>query len=296
MCGKAESKDVRPGGVRAQRAVLTQDFDDRQGNMRTMDRAVIFNPVPGPPMGPNTRLKFRYKLAGTNTIRVQLYSLSNGYHRYLSVSGLEPGKWLDGCVDMTQMRRPDGTGGPLSADERIDDIQFYIDPRAELLIDDIVLYDAAKEGETRPFPNRVVYTAWFDTGKQGNEWPGDFEIVNHEKPRTWKCAKSVKGAGGKPWIRLDMKGERRLDAVTELTFKYKLTGAEQIEIALGSDAATFKGGRQAVKLKPGEWSEVTVRFALTGNKLSANEIVFLLPESAELLVDDVLLYTPGGKE
>jgi len=72
---------------------------------------MTFNPVPGPPMGKNTRLSFRCWLKGTDTLRVQLYSLTNGYHRYLSVSGLEQGKWLDGCVDMTQMRRPDGSGG-----------------------------------------------------------------------------------------------------------------------------------------------------------------------------------------
>ena len=53
-------------------------------------------------------------------------------------------------------RRPDGSGGPLAEDERIDDIQFYIDPRAELLIDDIVLYEAAPDGEKRPFPARVL--------------------------------------------------------------------------------------------------------------------------------------------
>jgi inosine-uridine nucleoside N-ribohydrolase len=289
MCGKAESKGVRPGGARAQRAVLTQDFDDRQGNMKVMDRAVIFNPVPGPPMGPHTRLKFRYKLTGTDTIRVQLYSLTNGYHRYLSVSGLGRGKWLDGCVDMTQMRRPDGTGGPLSADERIDDIQFYIDPRAELLIDDIVLYDAAREGESRPFPKRVIFTAWFDTGKQGKEWPGDFKIVAHEKPRAWKCARSVKGPDGKPQIRVDLRGERVVENATELSFKYRLTGADAVTIALGPNVA---GGEQAVKLGRGEWGEATVRFKLAGRS-RAKEIAFLLPDGAELLVDDVLLYEPG---
>ncbi len=92
------------------------------------------------------------------------------------------------------MRRPDGTGGPLSADERIDDIQFYIDPRADLLIDDVILYEAAAPDEKRPFPKRIVFTAWFDTGKQGKEWPGEFEIVNHEKPPHVKAAKSVKAA------------------------------------------------------------------------------------------------------
>src|SRR5262249_61001097 len=125
-------------------------------------------------MGPNTRLRFKYKLAGTDTIRVQLYSLTNGYHRYLSVSGLEQGKWLTGCVDMTQMRRPDGTGGPLAKDERIDDIQFYVDPRAELLIDDMILSDAAGKDEWWPFPKRILFPGWCDTGQEGNGWPGAY--------------------------------------------------------------------------------------------------------------------------
>jgi len=293
MCGKAETKDVRPGGVRSQRAVLTQDFDDRQGNMKTMDRAVIFNPVPGPPMGPNTRLRFWYKLTGTDTIRVQLYSLTNGYHRYLSVSGLVQGKWAEGCVDMTQMRRPDGTGGPLSADERIDDIQFYIDPRAELLIDDVILYEAAAEGEKRPFPARIVFTAWFDTGKQGKEWPGEFEIVNHEKPRTWKYAKSVKGPDDEQIIRVGMRGSRKLDANTELTVKYKLSGAGAIKIELREKGKTVAMGER--QLDRDKWGEGSVAFKLTG-KEAADEILFRAPSGAELHVDDVLLFTPGEEK
>ena len=163
---------------------------------------------------------------------MQLYSLSNGYHRYLSLAGLPQDEWRSAAVDMTQMRRPDGTGGPLSADERIDDIQFYIDPRAELLIDDVILYDAARADEKRPFPQRILFTGWFDTGKQGQEWPGDFEIVPHEKPRTWKFARSVAGEGGQHRLRVDLRGPRRLAAVTELTFNYRLTGGDHLRIEL----------------------------------------------------------------
>jgi inosine-uridine nucleoside N-ribohydrolase len=293
MCGKLETKDVPAPGRRAMRAVLTQDFDDRQGDMAAAYRAVIFNPVPGPPMGPNTRLRFLYKLTGTDTLRVQLYSLTNGYHRYLSVSGLEQGKWLDGCVDMTLMRRPDGTGGPLAADERIDDIQFYVDPRAELLIDDVILYEAAAAGEKRLFPRRVHYTGWFDTGRQGKEWPGDFEIVNHDKPRTWKAAKSVtRAADGRPWIRLDLRGERKLDAKTELLFKYRLAAPAEVRVELFSRAKGAVVAARAVKLPGGEWGEATVPFA-TPAGAGVDEIRFMLP-SGELLLDDVLLYTPGG--
>src|SRR6185503_4573150 len=46
MSGKEEKQDLPAGSKRACRAVLTQDFDDRQGDAKTMYRAVIFNPVP----------------------------------------------------------------------------------------------------------------------------------------------------------------------------------------------------------------------------------------------------------
>jgi inosine-uridine nucleoside N-ribohydrolase len=291
MCGKLETKDVPVPGGRACRAVLTQDFDDKQGDAATVYRAVIFNPVPGPPMGPNTRLRFKYKLAGTDALRVQLYSLSNGYHRYLSVAGLEQGKWLDGCVDMTQMRRPDGTGGPLAADERIDDIQFYVDPRAELLIDDVVLYDAGVSSERRPFPKRVVFTGWFDTGKQGKEWPGDFDIVDHQKPRTWKAARSVAGPDGKPWVRVDLRGERKLDAKTELLFKHRLSETAEVQVELFNRKAGKVIAAHTAKLPKGDWAEAVVPFS-PPDGAPVDEIRFRLP-SGELLLDDVLLYTPG---
>lgn len=291
MCGKPEAKDVPRPGSRAMRAVLTQDFDEKQGDATTMYRAVIFNPVPGPPVGPNTRLRFKYKLTGTDTLRVQLYTLTNGYHRCLSLDKLEQGKWLDGCVDMTQMRRPDGTGGTLAADERIDDIQFYVDPRANLLIDDVVLYEAAAKDEKRPFPKRILYTGLFDTGKQGKEWPGDFEIVNHEKPRTWKAAKSVARSGGELWIRLDLKGERLLDRRVELAFKYKLDKTNDVKIELYHRGSSKRVATQSVELPGEKWEERTLRFTVLPDE-PIDEIRFLLP-SGELFVDDVLLYTPG---
>ncbi|HKA08087.1 MAG TPA: nucleoside hydrolase [Gemmataceae bacterium] len=294
MCGKLETKKVPVPSGRACRAVLTQDFDDKQGQLDTMYRAVIFNPVPGPPMGPNTRLRFRYKLTGTDTLRVQLYTLTNGYHRYLSVSGLEQGKWAEGAVDMTKMRRPDGTGGSLATDERIDDIQFYVDPRAELLIDDVILYDAAVEGEKRPFPKRAIFTGWFDTGKQGVEWPGEFEIVPHEKPRTWKAARSIaRPAPRDPWLRIGLRGARELPPTVEINFKYHLIGAHTATVEFW-DA---KAGRvRTLEWKPektGEWAETTI--ALPGSAATVDELRFTLPKGGQLTVDDVLVYEPAQK-
>ncbi|HKI31734.1 MAG TPA: hypothetical protein VKA46_07690 [Gemmataceae bacterium] len=248
-------------------------------------------------MGKNPRLSFRYRLKGTDTLRVQIYSLTKGYHRYLSLTKLPEEKWQSATVDMMQVRRPDGSGGPLSEDERIDDVQFYVDPRAELLIDDIVLYDAAGPGEKRPFPKRCLYTGWFDTGKQGKEWPGTFEIVD-KQGSFWKAAKSVDNLDlGGPSIRLHLRGERPCGETTQLFFRYRLTGAETMRVGLVNRTAKKTHTVELTKLTTGEWAEATTDFTegkpRAGDRV--DEIHFLLPKGAELLVDDVLLYEPGGK-
>ena len=223
LAGRIVKNEASSSSARACRAVLCRDFDARMGNQQTIYRAVVFNPVPGPPMGPNTRLSFRYRLEGTDTLRVQIYSLTNNYHRHLTLRDLPQGRWQSATVDMTEARRGDGTGGPLAQDERIDDIQFYVEPGADLTIDDIVLYEAAVRQESRPFPKRIHFTAWFDTGQHGREWPGDFRIVPHEKPRTWKAARSVANEGtGSSWIRLCLRGMRPLSRHTTIRFRYRL--------------------------------------------------------------------------
>jgi purine nucleosidase len=296
LCGKLENKDLPPGGRRVCRAVLTQDFDDRQGNRRTSYRAVVFNPVPGPPMGPNTRLSFRYKLHGTDCLRVQLFSLSNGYHRYLSLAGLPQDAWQSATVDMTQMRRPDGSGGPLAADERIDDIQFYIDPRGELLIDDVVLYDAAAEGERRPFPKQIVFTGWFDTGKHGAEWPGDFEIVPHEQPRKWKFARSVAGEDGKQRLRVDLRGRRLLPNIVEVAFDYRMSGGDGIGVVLADRRGGETELHNETRVKPGGWSNATVRFEIPHADIQQfiDELRLVPPAGQTLEIDNLLIYEPGG--
>jgi inosine-uridine nucleoside N-ribohydrolase len=292
LCGKLETKDVPPGSKRACRAVLTNDFDDRMGDAKAMYKAVIFNPVPGPPMGKHTRLSFRGKLQGTDALRVQIYSLSKGYHRHLTLTGLPQGKWQALTVDMTGARRPDGSGGPLSEDERIDDIQFYADPDAELLIDDIVLYDAAVPGEKRPFPERLHFTGWFDTGKQGKEWPGEFEIVPKGKPYTWRAAKSVLNKEtGKPWVRAELRGERPLEGAPHVRFRYHLKGASAMTIRLVGNKGQASPPLTLVSLPSGKWAEETIDLRRLARVASVVAIEFLLTqEGAELLVDDLLLY------
>ncbi|MBY0522728.1 MAG: nucleoside hydrolase [Gemmataceae bacterium] len=302
MSGKAETANVPSDSTRACRGVLTQDFDDLQGDLATMYTAVIFNPVPGPPMGKNPRLSFRYWLKGTDTLRVQIYSLSKGYHRYLTVTKLPQEKWEWGTVDMTAARRPDGTGGPLSEEERIDDIQFYVEPTAELLVDDIVLYDAATPEQKRPYPNRVLYTGLFDTGAgpkdRSKHWPGEFEIAP-KKGSFWNAAKSVEnGKLEVPWIQLGLKGERPIGATTQLFFRYRLEGADTIKVVLVNRTRKESHVVELKALEKGEWAEVVADFSADakvkpkkGDRV--DEIQFLLPKGADLLIDDVLLYEPA---
>lgn len=285
-----------PQGKQAQQSVLTLDFDDRQGDLKSLYSAVVFNPVPGPPMGPRTRLSFRYKLTGTDQLRVQLYSLSNGYHRYLALRNLPQNEWREATVDMTDMRRPDGTGGELAEDERIDDIQFYVQPQARVTVDDVVLYDAAAEGEKEPFPRQIVFTGWFDTGKQGKEWPGDYEIVEHAKPGKWKAAKSIPNpAGDGSWLRVSFRGERPVGEVTAIRFRYRLQGAEAFTLKLRCATDEQVRTAEVRATKQETWEERTIVLA-TGKPRqmnTASELVIELPKNAELLVDDVLVYEPG---
>lgn len=291
MSGKAELKNLPAGSTRACRGVLTHDFDDLLGNPKAMHTAVIFNPVPGPPMGKNPRLSFRYWLKGTDTIRVQIYSLTNGYHRHLILKDVPQGKWQTGTVDMTDTRRPDGTGGPLGEGERIDDIQWYVDPRAEILIDDVFLYDAAPAGEKRPFPKRVFFSGLFDSGKQGTNWPGDFKIVQ-DKGVFWHAAQSIPSAEGDPWIRLHLRGPRTLGEKTHLSFRYHLTGADSLQVLLVNPKTTTQHRQVLKNLNRERWGESTIAWNDTRAGEQVEEIHFLVPRGGELLIDDVLFFEP----
>ncbi len=297
LSGRIETALAPPTSKRVLRGVLTQDFDDRQGEMKTLYTAVVFNPVPSMPMGKNTRLRFKYRLKGADTLRVQLYSLSNGYHRCLMLRDLPNEKWQDACVDMTQMRKPDGTGGPLAENERIDDIQFYTDPRAELLIDDIVLYDASDDKETRAFPKRFLFTGLFDSGKQGKEWPGDFEIAQ-KQGFVWHAAKSIPHPTDKDlaWIRVNLRGNRPVGDATHISFRYKLEGADTITVRLESadkkKSSTFTLDKQT--LKQNDWSAFQITLGRTGALVggTVSDVTFTLPATGRLWIDNLLLCEP----
>jgi hypothetical protein len=188
-------------------------------------------------------------------------------------------------------RRPDGSGGSLARDERIDDIQFYIDPAGELLIDDLILYEAAPGGEPRIMPSRPIFTGWLDTGKQGVEWPGEFQIVLHEKPWKWDAAKSVSlGKGGAQHLRVNMRGKRIMSPKTELSFRYKLTGRDgPLRISVSKEAGIPLRSKELKAPRFGAWAEANIQFEFAMPTTAAN-LEFTPASGAVLLVDDLLLF------
>jgi hypothetical protein len=140
----------------------------------------------------------------------------------------------------------------------------------------------------------VLFTGLFDTGQPGTHWPGTFEIVKHEPPRAWRAAKSVPGPDGRPQLVVGLRGSRRLDAATELTFRYSSTGRGAVGVAL-TDAGAVGTAGAAARFEPraGGWAEATLRFAPAAGA-KADALTFALPEGSEVVIDDVLLYTPGG--
>src|SRR5262249_29842665 len=80
-------------------------------------------------------------------------------------------------------------------------------------------------------------------------------IVAHKPPRAWKAARSViEPKSGKPWIRLDLRGERPLNETTRLRFRYHLTGSESMTVSLAGHEVRLSD------LKKGEWAETTAEF------------------------------------
>ena len=296
MSGKEELKDLPPGGRRACRAVLTQDFDDRQGDAQ--------DDVPGGHLQPRSR-------PADGAEHAALLPLQAARHEHAARAALQPHQRLSplsvadrpaaGQMGGRHGRHDRRCAGPTAAAARSRPTSGSTTSSStstrepSCLIDDVVLYDAAAKDEKRPFPKRILFTGWFDTGKQGKEWPGEFEIVPHEKPRTWKSAKSVPSdASDKPgnWIRVGLRGERRLGNKCELRFAYQLTDEGPIAVELFRKNAVVSGSKHEIKdVAVGKWAETVVQFDFadsSGDKLAADEIRFLaLPGKSTLKVDEL---------
>ncbi len=104
---------------------------------------------PPRPVGAHTKLRFRYHLTGTSGMTVQIFDLTDRDNRHIRLSGLKGGSWNTVHLDFSSdARRNDGRTTPFAAGHIVDDIFFFVAPEAgadvELLIDEVVLYDAGK--------------------------------------------------------------------------------------------------------------------------------------------------------
>jgi hypothetical protein len=104
---------------------------------------------PPRPVGAHTKLRFRYHLTGASAIMVQVFDATDADNRHINLRGLKKGAWHTVYVDFTKDgKRNDGKDTPFAAGHKVDDLFFFVEPAGsgptQLLIDEVVLYDAAE--------------------------------------------------------------------------------------------------------------------------------------------------------
>lgn len=105
-------------------------------------------------VGQRTKLRFRCHLTGATELTVQIFDATDQDNRHVRLTGLKEGQWRTIYVDFTKDgRRNDGENSPFAAGHVVDDLFFFVEPAkdspVELLIDELVLFDA---GEKEPAP------------------------------------------------------------------------------------------------------------------------------------------------
>jgi hypothetical protein len=71
-----------------------------------------------------------------------------------------------------------------------------------------------------------------------------------------------------------------------------LTGSDSVQVRLSNSKIGKEETTDATALKTEVWSQATLDFD-TQELPSVDEIQFVLPKGAKLLIDDLLLYEPG---
>jgi len=97
-------------------------------------------------VGAGTRLRFRYYLKGASSFQAQIFDLTDRDNRHIVLDNIEEGLWQWADLDFTaEGIKNDGKQTPFRAGNLVDDIFFFPlngGEDAELLIDEVVLYDA----------------------------------------------------------------------------------------------------------------------------------------------------------
>jgi hypothetical protein len=100
-------------------------------------------------VGAHTKLRFRFHLTGSRRMTVQIFDLTDMDNRHIHLDGLTTGAWQTRYLDFTNdARRNDGSRTPFAAGHKVDDLFCFVQPDGaepvELLIDDVVLFDAGR--------------------------------------------------------------------------------------------------------------------------------------------------------
>lgn len=180
----------------------------------------------------------------------------------------------------------------------------------DLRIDDVIFFatDPSLPPEKEPFPNRVILLAAFDTGEKEKYWPGDFQIVGKEAPAGawWRVARAVSRKDGKgKLVRVQIEPPRPVGARTRLRFRYYLTGTTEMIAQIFDTTVQDNRHVRLTGLKTNEWTTMHVNFAddsrrndgtanspfSAGNRV--DDLFFFVAPSAELHVDEVVLYDAG---
>jgi formylglycine-generating enzyme required for sulfatase activity len=103
---------------------------------------------PPRPVGERTKLRFRYHQTGVGRLTVQVFDATDQDNRHVHLADLAEGQWTTQYVDFTaDGRRNDGSDTPFAAGHLVDDLFFFVEPagpaEAQLLVDEVVLFDAA---------------------------------------------------------------------------------------------------------------------------------------------------------
>ncbi len=86
-----------------------------------------------------------------------------------------------------------------------------------------------------------------------------------------------------------------METVTEMTFQYRLSGAESIRVELYRDSKPLRLVAELKNLPRDEWTAARCGFTLAESKdeQQVDEVRFLVPPGGQLAIDDLLLYAPS---
>jgi hypothetical protein len=102
---------------------------------------------PPKPVGAHTKLRFRYHLTGATELTPQIFDATDSDNRHVVLTNLKQNQWTTQYVDFTKDGiKNDGRQTPFAPGHTVDDLFFFVtpagDPEVNLLIDEVVLYDA----------------------------------------------------------------------------------------------------------------------------------------------------------